>query len=179
MDTVDRIAESAREWAATTGPFETRGEFGGGGREVWVVGEQQSAVAHVTRRHDDAGPPEVVAAHIAAALNAVGGHGETELPTLDDLARQQGVGPCMDPAALVVPGIENEVALEAIRHPDLWLSAVPIHPEVLYNEAMRTGVARCLDCCAPFNTCCFWEKSDEERRTCAEWTPAPAPEEES
>jgi hypothetical protein len=85
----------------------------------------------------------------------------------------------MDPAALVVPGIENEVALEAIRHPDLWMSAVPIRPEVLYNEAMRTGVARCLQCCAPFNTCCFWEKSDEERRTCAEWTPAPAPEEES
>jgi hypothetical protein len=96
----------------------------------------------------------------------------------------------MDPAALVVPGLFDEegpvvapyaerLYYEAIRHPDLWLSAVPIHPEALYYEAMRTGVARCLQCCAPFNTCAFWEKSDEERRTCAEWTPAPAPEEEA
>jgi hypothetical protein len=69
-----RADRSARAWAAATGPFETRGEFGGGGREVWVVGEHQSAVAHITRRHDDAGPPEAIAAHIAAALNALGGH---------------------------------------------------------------------------------------------------------
>jgi hypothetical protein len=172
MDTVDRIAEAAgvKERNCRTCVY----HFGPFSRNPCAICDEPANPEWYPNR-----------ATLEAALAVLCPEG---LPTLDDLARQQGVGPCMDPAALVVPGMFDEegpvvapyaerLYYEAIRHPDLWLSAVPIHPEVLYYEAMRTGVARCLQCYAPHNTCHFAEKSDKERRTCAEWTPAPAPEE--
>jgi hypothetical protein len=68
----------AQVWAKSCGRFETRGQVAGGGCEIWVTGEQQSAVAHVTRRHDDAGPPETVAALICDILNAASDCGGLE-----------------------------------------------------------------------------------------------------
>jgi hypothetical protein len=92
-------ARVVANWAKRTGPFSfyrswhgTAGVARSNGPMTMEIGSVQEVAA------------------LVAHLNALGGHGETELPTLDDLARQQGVGPCDDPAALVVPGIENEVA---------------------------------------------------------------------
>jgi hypothetical protein len=68
----------ARKWVKACGGFETRGSFAGGGREIWVVGEQQSAVAHVTKRSDPAESPEAVAAMVCAVLNALAEEGEEE-----------------------------------------------------------------------------------------------------
>jgi hypothetical protein len=97
----------AKRFARECGPFRWRGE----GFGCVVVAGDNDPICDCTFRnvaHDMV--QDDYAEAIAAALNALGGHGETELPTLDDLARQQGVGPCDDADALVVAGIENEVA---------------------------------------------------------------------